>query len=209
MDPIPDWSAVVRSGTFAGTVSTVVFTVVHDILISNIWPMLVPMLIAGIGSGICLAWSYLHLARGRSVAGWLAYNLTYLVMFGLLGVVSIAFFEPVTTVGALIAGGRPPDGLFMRALPMTVVFTVVGASVVTWVFGRRLAGFGAAVVTMTVLMLTLGTNISIIGLVEFSGGTWYLVGEFFALTALLAAVFAVTFAILERRELRSSGELHS
>jgi hypothetical protein len=97
----------------------------------------------------------------------------------------------------------------MRALPMTVVFTVVGAAVVTWMFGRRLAGFGAAVVTMTVLMLTLGANISIIGLVEFSGGTWYLVGEFFALTALLGAVFAVTFAILERRELRSSGELHS
>ncbi len=181
--------------------STIVFTVVHDILISNIWPMLVPMLVAGIGSGVCLAWSYSHLARRRGLAGWLSYNLTYLLMFGLLGVVSIAMFEPVTTVGALMSGGRPPDGLFMQALPMTLVFTVVGASVVTWMFGRRLAGFGAAVLTMTVLMLTLGTNISIIGLVEFSGGTWYLVGEFFALTALLGAVFAVTFAISERHQL--------
>jgi hypothetical protein len=71
-------------------------------------------------------------------------------------------------------------------------------------FGRRLAGLGAAVVTMTVLMLTLGTNISIIGLVEFSGGTWYLVGEFFGLTALLGAVFALMFALLERQELSSS-----
>lgn len=201
MDPITGWPGVVRSGTLAGAVSTVVFTVVHDILISNIWPMLVPMLIAGIGSGLCLAWSYARLARRRSLPGWLGYNLTYLTMFGLLGAVSIAIFEPVTTVGALIAGGRPPDGLFAQALPMTVVFAVAGAALVTWMFGRSLAGFGAAIVTMTVLTLTLGTNIAIIGLVEFSGGTWYLVGEFFALTALLGAVFAVTFAILERTAL--------
>ncbi len=201
MDPIVDWPGVIRSGTLAGVVSTVVFTVVHDLLISNIWPMLVPMLIAGMGSGICLAWSYSHLARRRSLAGWLGYNLTYLMMFGLLGVVSIAMFEPVTTVGALIAGGRPPDGLFLQALPMTVVFTLIGAVLVTWMFGRSLAGFGSAAVTMTVLTLTLGTNIAIIGLVEFSAGTWSLVGEFFALTALLGAVFAVTFAILERKAL--------
>jgi hypothetical protein len=203
MDYATDFPRVVRTGAVAGAVSTVVFTVVHDFLISDIWPMLVPMLIAGAGSGICLAWSYFRLARRPSVKGWLGYNLTFLVMIALLGGVSIAIFEPVTTVGALIAGGRPPDGLFSQALPMTVAFTAIGAVVVTCMFGHRLAGLGAALVTSSVLMLTLGMNISIVGLVEFSGGTWYLVGEFFGLVALLGAVFALTFAVVERRELRS------
>lgn len=193
--------AYVRSGAFAGALSALVFTLVHDLLISDIWAMTAPMVVAGAVTGLCLGWTYGIVAADPSVTGWLAFNGVYLLLLAGLGATSVAVFEPVTTVEAIIARGGPVDDLIGQAFPMTAAFTVVGALAVASIFGRRRSAIGPVVLTTLVLVVTLGLNVSVIGLVEISGTEWFLVGELLGLTALLAIVFAGAFMALEWRRL--------
>ena len=57
-------------------------------------------------------------------------------------------------------------------------------------------------ITTVVLVLTLGLNVSIIGLVALPSGSFYLVIELFALILALGIAFAVSFIALERNQLR-------
>ena len=61
-------------GAVAGGLTVLGFTVLHDHIISDIWFSLMPMLVAGVICGICLAWSYRTAAGGRSAARWYGYN---------------------------------------------------------------------------------------------------------------------------------------
>lgn len=190
-----------RSGAVAGAVSVLVFTWVHDLVISDIWAMLVPMLLAGAACGACLGWTYRRLAARPTVAGWLRYNATHLVMFGLLGALSVAVFEPVTTMAAVATTNAPPHDLIAQAMPMTIVFTLVTAVSVTWLHGRRWRELGPVLVTVTVLVALLGLNVSAIGLVEIPSGSAYVIAELFGLIAALDVVFALVFVGLERASL--------
>lgn len=193
------------SGAIAGVFSAFLFTVFHDILISDIWSMLVVMLAAGALCGACLGWSYTLLVRRPSLKSWLAYNLLYDGMFILLGLVSVLLFEPVTTMAALIAVSGPPDALIGQAMPVTAVFTLIMAVTINLIYGFSyrfsLARFGAVLLTCTTLVLLLGLNVSVIGLVSIPRGSWYLVAEMFGLILVLNAVLVVVCAGLERKSL--------
>ena len=56
-------------------------------------------------------------------------------------------------------------------------------------------------IVLAALVLTLGLNVSIIGLVSLPSGPLYLVIELFGLVLALGAVFAIAFAALERKRL--------
>ena len=86
------------AGAIAGATSAITFTALHQLIISNIWFSLVPMLVAGAVCGACLAWSYGCLFAQPSASTWWWYNLAYVALLALLGLTSIALFEPITTI---------------------------------------------------------------------------------------------------------------
>jgi len=190
-----------RSGALAGAASAFGFALVHAIVISDIWNTLVIMMVAGAVCGLCICWSYRRLFSQVSVGSWLLYNLVYLAMFGLLGAVSVAVFDPVTTVTAIMEAGGPVDDLIVQALPTTVVFTFSTAGLVGLLFGRASSDFGAVLSTTAVLVIFLGLNISVIGLVEFDGGSAYLVLELLGLVLAIGAFYASAFVALEWKRL--------
>ncbi len=198
----PRWAL---SGAIAGAVSALVFTVVHDIFISDIWSMLAIMLVAGAMCGAAVGWSYSLLVKRPSLRGWLAYNLLYDGMFVLLGLVSVLLFEPVTTMAAVTGLNGPPDALIGQAMPVTAVFTLMMAVTIALIYGFKqgfsLGRFGAALLTCATLVLLLGLNVSVIGLVSIPRGSWYLVAEMFGLILVLNAVLVIVVAGLERRSL--------
>lgn len=195
----------ILSGALAGAVSTLVFTMVHDIFISNIWPMLGIMLVTGAICGACISWSYGLLVEQPSIGNWLVYNLIYDGMLILLGLVSVLLFEPVTTIAALSTAGDLPMDLLGQAMPMTAVFTVLMAIGITLIYGFTWQKFGVVLLTSTLLVLLLGHNVFIIGLVEIPRGSFYLVLEMFGLIILLNVVYVIGFVLLEWKHLRVAG----
>jgi hypothetical protein len=190
-----------RSGALAGAFSVVAFTIIHDLFISDIWYMLMLMIVAGVLCGLCLGWTYALLFPKPSAGSWLGYNLIYLVMFVLLGIASVLVFEPITTAAAVSAVDEPPGELIAQAMPMTALFTLAVAALVSWRFGRKWTHYAAILLTCVVLVLLLGLNVSIIGLVAFPSSSLYLVAELFGLILALNAVYVITFMALERKRL--------
>lgn len=188
------------AGALAGAVSTLVFTIVHDIFISDIWAMLVPMLVAGVLCGGLVSWSYRLLIEATTLRNWLGYNLVYLASFGLLGLASVLLFEPVTTMAAVVSLNGPPADLIDQAMPVTIVFTFGMAVLITILYGRSWAKFGSVLITCIVLVALLGLNVSVIGLVSIPAGSLYLIAELFGLIVVLNVVYVVGFmALLMRR----------
>lgn len=187
----------------AGAVSALAFTVIHDIFISDIWFSLVPMLAAGALCGLCIGWSYALLVRELSAGSWLRYNLLYVAMFALLGALSVLAFEPVTTMAAVVSANGPPDALIGQALPLTAAFTLGMAILVTLLYRAGWKRFGAVLLTCVTLVLLLGLNVSVIGLVDIPRGSLYLVAEMFGLIVVLNAVYVVVFLALQRRRAAS------
>ena len=95
-------SSYLRSGVVAGAVSAFVFTLVHDLFISDIWDMLIVMVVAGAVCGLCIGWTYGRLVEVPSIGSWVGYNLVYLAMFGLLGAGSLLIL--VNYLGVLPGG---------------------------------------------------------------------------------------------------------
>jgi hypothetical protein len=199
----PNRATYARSGAVAGVVSALAFALVHDLLISDIWFSAIFMMIAAALCGLCIGWSYGQLARQRSLTTWVGYNLLYVIFLVLLGLVSVLFFEPVMTLAALMVLNGPPHDLIGQALPMTLLFTVAYAAVVSLFYGPGWRHFGIVQLTATVLVLLLGLNISALGLVSIPRGSLYLVAEFLGLVVLINAVYVITFIALERRSLTS------
>ena len=190
--------ASVITGAFSGMISTLIFTIIHDIFISNIWFMLLPMLVAGALCGAILSWSYRLLVVVPSRHGWLVYNLIYVALFGLLGVASVLFFEPVTTMAAMVTLNGPPTELIDQAMPMTIVFTLGMAALITLLYGRSITKFLAVLLTCTVLVALLGLNVSVIGLVAIPSGSLVVIAELFGLIVVLNAVYAMVYLLFER-----------
>jgi len=110
----------------------------------------------------------------------------------------VLLFEPVTTMAALIAANGPPEALIGQALPVTAVFTLAMAVAISLVYGFNWRRFGVILLTCTTLVLLLGLNVSVIGLVSIPRGSWYLVAEMFGLILALNAALVVVCAGLER-----------
>jgi hypothetical protein len=186
------------SGALAGMGSTVVFAAIHHALISDIWFSLGPMLVAGALCGLCLAWSFGRLFQPPSVAAWLLYNLVYLALFVLLGIASLVFLEPVATVSELIVANEAPHALIRQAMLLTIGFTISVAALISFLWGRSPLDVIAVLLTCFVLVSLLGLNVSILGLVEFTSGSFYLVGRLFALIVALNIVYLILFLLMVR-----------
>ena len=134
--------------------------------------------------------------------GWVAYNLVYLALFGLLGMASVLLFEPVTTMTAVVTLNGPPSDLIDQAMPMTVFFTLLIAVLITLLYGRSWTKFASVLLTCIVLVALLGLNVSVIGLVSIPAGSLYLILEMFGLIVMLIVVYVVVFMVLEWGRLR-------
>lgn len=183
-------------GAMAGTLSALVFTFIHGFMISQIWFMLVPMLVAGAICGLCLSWSYAMLVDTPSVAGWLRYNLLYLLLFG-LGPISLSLYEPMMTIPELLSSPNGmPDALVQAVLPFTAVYTLLMALFITWLYGRRWSHLLIVLPTCAMLMLLLGLNIAPMGLVYLTTGWLFMLLELLILIVALNFVFVLGFLLL-------------
>jgi len=195
------------SGAVAGAISTLAFTVIHDIFISDIWFAAPMMLFAGALCGLCIGWSYRRLVARPSVGSWLRYNLLYVTMLMLLGVASVIMFEPIVSMAALMALNGPPDELIRHALPMTIIFTVASSMVISRLYGRSWQHYGTVLLTSAVLVLLLGLNVSVLGLVSIPRGSFYLVAEFLGLIMVINVVFVAVFIWLARPSMRAESNV--
>jgi hypothetical protein len=198
------WNCV-RSGAVAGALSAFGFAIIHDVFISDIWFSLIMMMVAAALCGVCIGWSFGLLVEAPSVGSWLRYNMLYVAMFVLLGAASVLVYDPVTTIAALVEADEPPGELIRQAMPMTVVFTMATAALVGLLYGRSWLRFGAILLTSTVLVLALGLNVSVIGLVYIPRGSLYLVLELLGLILAINVVYVAVFIALERKSLVGGG----
>jgi len=199
----------VRSGVVAGAVSALAFAVIHYLFISNIWFSLIIMLPAGALCGGCVGWSYGLMFEMPSIGSWLRYNMVYVLMLVLLGAVSVLVFEPIATVAALMAANEPPGELIGQAMPMTIIFTLAAAILLSWRYGRNWLHYSAILLTCIVLVLLLGLNVSVIGLVYIPGNSLYLIAELFGLILVINFFYVAAFIALERKSLVGGSEVSS
>jgi hypothetical protein len=195
-------SGFVAMGTVAGVLSTLAFTILHQVLIVPIWFALPAMLGAGALCGACLAWSYALVVHRRTIGTWLQYNAAYLAIIVALGLTSLAVFEPVTTIEALLQSKQPPRELIGRALPVTGAFTLVAVALLGGLYRPGWRGAAGILVTAVVIVVLLGLNISALGLVAIPRSAVGVVAEVLALLLVLGAVYAAGVAGLARSRFR-------
>jgi hypothetical protein len=187
-------------GAAAGALAALTFAAVHALWITDIWFSTVPMMIAGAACGATIGWSYGRLFE-PSIRTWLGYNASYVIALAVLGLVSVAVFEPRTTMAELLTLDGPPADLIGDAFPLTIAFTLGTAVVMSALFGRTLAAFGVILVTCSVLVALLGLDVSVIGLIQIPTESLYLVVELAGLIVVLAGSFAAVVVVLAWGEL--------
>jgi hypothetical protein len=193
----------VAAGAFAGTLSALIFTVVHQLLISPIWFAIAAMLVAGAVCGTCLAWSYAVVEKRPTVRTWMFYNALYVLILIALGMSSIIALTPVTTIAALLERSEPPRALIAQAFPVTGVFTAGSAAGLMALYRPGWRGAWALLATTIAIVLLLGMNISILGLVVVPRSGFHVLAEVLALIVTLALTFVTTMAYLCRSVLRA------
>lgn len=185
------------SGTLAGVMAAVVFAWVHDLLISDIWGMIGVMGTAGGISGTLLAWTYGRMTPRSTRVRWLAYNGAFIAAFAVLPALSMMLFDPVMTFAEAAASEGPLDDLILEALPFTVIAVVIIAMGVSAIFGGLRRDFLPVLLTVVLLTLFLGTNLTIVGLVEFTGSQSRVIAGFVGLVALIGSAFTLGFLLLQ------------
>jgi hypothetical protein len=186
---------LVGPGAAAGALAAIAFAAVHALWITDIWFSLVPMMVAGAVCGATIGWSYGRLFE-PSIRTWLLYNASYVVALAVLGLASMAVFEPRTTMAELFTLDGPPMDLIGDALPLTIAFTLGTAVVLSALFGRTPAAFGAILATCAVLVVLLGLDVSIMGLIRIPTDSLYAVIVFVGLIVVLAGSFAAVVIAL-------------
>ena len=194
-------------GAAAGALAALAFAAVHALWITDIWFSALPMMIAGAVCGATIGWSYGRVFR-PSIRTWLLYNASYVIALAVLGLVSVAAFEPRTTMAELLRLDGPPVDLIRDALPLTIGFTLATTLVLSALFSRTPAGFGAILVTCCVLVALLGLDVSVIGLIRIPTESLYLVIELAALIVVLAGSFAAAVIALAWGQLGARSDLH-
>jgi hypothetical protein len=76
----------------------------------------------------------------------------------------------------------------------------IPAALITIFWGRNLVDIAAILLTCTVLIILLGLNVSVLGLVYLPGSAISLVAKMFGLILLLNLVYLATFLLLERKK---------
>jgi hypothetical protein len=186
-------------GTIAGAVAALAFTILHGFMISQIWFMLIPMLVAGAMCGFFLSWSYEILVDKPSVTGWLGYNFLYIALLFLLGPISLLLYEPTMTIPELVSSPNGlPDELFREVLPFVAIYTPLMALVITALHGRRWTGYGVVLVTCAVLVFLLGLNIAPMGLVFLTDGWVIMLLEMVGLVVTLNFVYVIVYLFIVR-----------
>lgn len=190
------------SGAAAGSVAALGFALAHAFMISEIWFSLPMLLVAGALCGACLGATYGMLRDAPSLPSWLGYNALFVAFFFFIAAVSELVYEPVITLAELMASG-PPSYLWGRSLPLVMISTLVMATALFLIFGRTWAHFLALLGTSAVLVLLLGLNVSLMGLVFVPVESYYLIAETFGLILALNVIYATTFIGLERRRFQT------
>lgn len=176
-------------GAAAGAVAAFVFALVHALWITDIWFSLGPMMAAGAACGAMIGWSY-GLIFEPSIRTWLGYNAAYVIALAILGLISVLVFEPRTTMAELLRLSGPPTDLIGDALPLTIGFTLGTTVLLSILFARRVTAFLAILATTTVLVVLLGLDVSVIGMIRIPTASTYLVAELAGLILVLAGSFA-------------------
>jgi hypothetical protein len=100
---------------------------------------------------------------------------------------------------------EPPLGeLFGQALPLMAAFTVIGSIALWAAFSREASTLPSVVATVALLVLLLGHNAAIIGLVDIPAGGYDLVAEMLGLIVILGISFTSIGLLLPRSQLRSA-----
>lgn len=73
-------------------------------------------------------------------------------------------------MSVIMERGGPVDDLIVRALPLTGLFEIVVAGALGLAFGNDLTDHWRLLVAITVLMLFVGMNLSVLGMVDFGDG---------------------------------------
>jgi hypothetical protein len=193
----------IGTGALAGAISAFVFTALHQLLISAIWFAFPIMILAGVLCGACIAWSYTLVTSRPTARSWLEYNLYYLVVFVALGITSLAAFQPVTTIAALLAANAPPRELIDRALPVTGLFTLAVATLLIIRYRPGWRGACGVFVTTAVFVVILGLNISILGFVAVPRSELGVLLEVLVLLAAIIGVYAAAVMALGRSRFSS------
>ena len=189
----------IKAGAAAGIAATLIFTIIHHIFIANIWFSFPIMAIAGAASGVCIAWTYGLLFQELFLANWLKLNSFFIIMFILLGILSVILFEPITTISALREANERPTELINKSMPLTIVFIFASTIILSLLYGHSLKQYLVILLTNAILILLLGLNVSILGLIFIPTDSLYLLLELFALIAVIFIVYSYTFWFLERK----------
>jgi hypothetical protein len=173
-----------------GAVVVLVFVVAHGLFITDIWFNAGPMIVGGALSGLAIAWSYRSGVRRHSTAAWLGYAGLLSVEMIALGIVSLVALEPRFTMAELLVRDDAIDVLLPPALPLMVVAMFVGTVGFWLMSNRRIGAIVPLLVAQVLLVLFLGHQFAVLGLVEQT--TRLVVGflEFTLITVGLAAAFS-------------------
>ena len=185
-------------GIIAGIISTLIFTIIHEIWISDIWFSFIAMAIAGIVCGAFVSICYQQLFENFIISKWLIYNLIFIIMLTSIGIVSIIYFEPVTTVALLITSDERPDKLINTALPMTAIFTVIFSVIIGLLYAKKPIQYVLIFFTNVLIMAALGLNVSILGLVAIPVDSFILIVELFALIFSIVSVYTIIVILMEQ-----------
>lgn len=187
----------------AGAVATLGFLILHAIVITAIWFSAPMMLVAGAACGACLGWSHASVFSSGTASTWIIWNTVQTGLLLFLGLASLAIFSPQWSMAELMVDDPPVGALFGQALPLMGMFTVIGAIALWAAFSRRVSTLPSVLATVAVLVLLLGHNAAIIGLVDIPAGGYYLVAEMLGLIIVLGVSFTVIGLLLPGSSLRS------
>ena len=130
-------------------------------------------------------------------APWLAMNGAFLATLFGLGLVSLIGFEPAWTFAELNTADPPIGDLFAAALPLMTWFTVVAATLLWLAFGPSRASAVPILITEALLVLLLGHNVAIIGLVDLNDEGSGLVLVMYGLVAFLGLAYALVYLAID------------
>jgi hypothetical protein len=148
-------------------------------------------------AGYLIVKSYLALFENYQLTTWIGYNVYFIANLGILSLLSVIIFTPKYTSDEILnAGGAPPDGLIVNALPLTIVWMVVSSFGIVYIVNRNFENWGIVLGTAATLFLTLGLNISILGFVEVSNQHQYLVEKFLLMNVGIGIAYLSFFSLL-------------
>ena len=194
----------VGKGATAGSLATLGFLILHAIIISDIWFSAPMMIVAGAACGACLSWSHRSVFASGTTSTWVIWNTAQTGLLLLLGLVSLLVFSPQWSMAELMVAEPPLGELFGQALPLMAAFTVIGSIALWAAFSRRASALPSVVATVALLVVLLGHNAAIIGLVDIPAGGYDLVAEMLGLIVILGVSFTSIGLLLPRSQLRSA-----